>query len=87
MLSKTRTVVLAVTLSAASMAPTFAIGYSESDADSPHTVFPTGVSNGGACDGLTDSGTGNIRDNSIHRFRRNGEQVGDFERSDRFATN
>ena len=61
--------------------------YSESDADSPHTVFPTGVSNGGACDGLTDSGTGNIRDNSIHRFRRNGEQVGDFERSDRFATN
>ena len=86
MLSKTRTVVLAETLSAAPMAPIFAIGYSQNDAASPHTVFPTGVYNGGACDGLTDSG-GNIRDNSRHRFRSNGEQVGDFERSDRFATN
>jgi hypothetical protein len=87
MLTKTRTVVLAVTLSAAPMAPTIAIGYSQSDAASPHTVFPTGVSNGRACDGLTDSGTGNMRDNSRRRFRSNGEQVGDFERSDRFATN
>jgi hypothetical protein len=87
MLSKTRTVVLTVTLSAAPTAPAFAIGYSQSDAASTHTVFPTGMSNGGARDGLTDSGTGSFRDYSSHRFRRNGEQVGDFERSDRFAIN
>ena len=90
MLSNTRTVVvLAVALSAAPEAHTFAIGDSQSDTASPHTVFPTVLSNSGTRDGLTDFGIRHPSNgsSSTHRFRRNGEQIGDFEPSDRFATN
>jgi hypothetical protein len=87
MLTKTCTVVLAAALSVAPLAHTFAVGDSQSDVASPHTIFPTDLCNSGARDGITECGTGNARDNGSHRLRRNGEQVGDFERSDRFATN
>jgi hypothetical protein len=87
MLSKTCTVVLAAALSAAPTAHTFAIGDSQSEAASPHTAFPAGMNNSGARYGITDSVFKDSSNNSTHRSRRNGEQVGDFERSDRVATN
>jgi hypothetical protein len=87
MLTKTCTVVLAAALSVAPLAHNFAIGDSQSDATSPRAVFANGMFNGGVRYGLTGSGSEASSNNSTHRSRRNGEQVGDFERSDRFATN
>ena len=47
MLSKTRTFVLAVTLAAAPVACAFAIGDSQPGTTSPHTAFPTGMTDSG----------------------------------------
>jgi hypothetical protein len=87
MLTKTCTVVLAAALSVAPLAHTFAVGDSQTAAAPPRAVFANAMFNGGVRYGLTDSGSEASSNNSTHRSRRNGEQVGDFERSDRFSTN
>ena len=87
MLTKTCTVVLAAAVSVAPLVHTVAVGDSQSAAASPRTVFANGMFSGGVRYGLTDSRSEASSNNSTHRSRRNGEQVGDFERSDRSATN
>jgi hypothetical protein len=52
-----------------------------------HTAIPTGMTDSGARDGLTNSGSGIFTNNSTRRSHLDGEQVGDFEGSDHLATN
>jgi hypothetical protein len=88
MLSKTRAFLLAANLAAAPAVCAFAIGDNPSEAVSPHTGSAM-TGSGAVRDSTTDTGAGSLSNTCTYRSpgRRSGEQVGDFERSDRVATN
>ena len=90
MLNKTRTFLLAANLAAAPAICAFAIGDNRSEAVAPRTGVSAGMTDSGADrDSTTDTGARSLRNTSTYRSpsRRSGEQVGDFERSGRVATN
>ena len=90
MLSKTRTFLLAANLAAAPAICAFAIGDNRSEAVSPRTGVSADMTDSGADrDSTTDTGARSLSNTSTYRSprRRSGEQVGDFERSGRVATN
>ena len=90
MLSKTRTFLLAANLAAAPAVCAFAIGDNPSEAVSPHTGASAALTGSGTVrDSKTDTGVRSLSNTGTYRSprRRSGEQVGDFERSGRVATN
>jgi hypothetical protein len=90
MLSKTRTYLLAANLAVAPAVCAFAIGDNRSEAVSPHTGVSAAMTGSGAArHSTTDTGVRSLGNTSTYGSpsRRSGEQVGDFERSDRVATN
>jgi hypothetical protein len=90
MLSKTRTFLLAANLAAAPAVCAFSIGDNRSEAVSLHTGASDAMTDSGAArDSTTDTGARSHSNSSTYLSpsRRSGEQVGDFERSDRVATN
>jgi hypothetical protein len=90
MLSKARTFLLAANLAAAPAVCAFAIGDNPSEAVSPHAGASAAMTDSGAArDCTTNAGARSLNNTSTYRSpsRRSGEQVGDFERSDRVATN
>ena len=89
MLSKTRTFLLAANLAAAPAVCAFAIGDNPSEAVSQYTGVSAAMTSSGAVrDSTTDTGVRSLSNTSTYRSpsHRNGEQVGDFERSDHVAT-
>ena len=90
MLSKTRTFLLAANLAAAPAVSALAFGDNRSEGVSPYTGVSAGMTGSAAArDALTDTGARSLSNTSTYRSPRgrSGEQVGDFERSDRVATN
>jgi hypothetical protein len=86
---KTRTFLLATNLAAAPAFCAFAIADNRSEAVSPHTgVSAAMTGNGTVRDSTTDTGVRSLSNTSTYRSPscRSGEQVGNFERSDRVAT-
>jgi hypothetical protein len=90
MLSKMRTFLLAANLVAAPAVCAFALGDNRSEAVLPHTGVSAGTTGSGAAHNpATGIGVRSLSNTSTYRSpsRRSGEHVGDFERSDRIATN